>query len=112
MFKKYSIKYYNFILFFLLLAIMIIGVYVIDSVNEEYTVKQTVGVILAVIIMIVLSFIDYHFIIKFYIPLYIVCNILLVLVLVAGSTVNNATRWFTIAGITFQPSELAKPIMI
>jgi len=112
MFKKYSIKYYNFILFFLLLAIMIIGVYVIDSVNEEYTVKQTVGVILAVVIMIVLSFIDYHFIIKFYVPLYIVCNILLVLVLVAGSTVNNATRWFTIAGITFQPSELGKTILI
>lgn len=112
MFKRYNYKYYNFILLFLVIALMIIGVFVINSVNDEYTIKQSVGVGLSIVIMIVLSLIDYHLIAKFCVPLYIFINILLVLVLLAGSNVNNATRWFTIAGIKFQPSELAKIIAI
>ena len=112
MFRRYNLKNYNFILICLVIALMIIGVYVIDSVNDEYTMKQAVGVALSVVIMIALSFVDYHLISKFFVPLYAFSNVLLVLVLIAGSTVNNATRWFTIAGITFQPSELAKTIMI
>lgn len=34
--------------------------------------------------------------------------LLLLLVLVAGESVNGARRWITVAGIQFQPSELAK----
>ena len=110
--KKYNLKLYNFILFFLVLAVMIIGVLVVDSVDEEYTIKQLVGVILAVIVMIVVSFVDYHMIARLAFPIYIFGTVLLALVLIAGSSVNNAKRWFTIAGITFQPSELAKILMI
>ena len=112
MFKKYNIRYYNFILIFFVTALMVLGVFVIDNVNDDYTVKQAVGVGLSVVIMIVVSLIDYHIFMRLYFPMYIFTNVLLVLVLVAGSTVNNATRWFTIAGITFQPSELAKTLCI
>ncbi len=38
--------------------------------------------------------------------------VLLLLVLVAGQEVNGARRWITIAGIQFQPSEVAKFTMI
>ena len=38
--------------------------------------------------------------------------VLLLLVLVAGQEVNGAKRWISIAGIQFQPSELAKFAMI
>lgn len=34
--------------------------------------------------------------------------VLLLLVLVAGTKANGARRWFSIGGITFQPSEIAK----
>ena len=112
MLKKYNIRNYNFILVFAVAALMILGVFVIDKVNDEYTIKQAVGVAMSIAIMVVLSFIDYHLIAKMYVPLYLFSIALLVLVLVAGSTVNNATRWFTIAGIRFQPSELTKAIMI
>lgn len=112
MFKKYNYKNYNFILLFLVISLMVLGVFIINSVNDEFTVKQAVGVAISILIMVALSVIDYHLISRLYIPLYIFSVILLVLVLLAGSTVNSATRWFTIAGITFQPSELAKPIMI
>src|SRR5690606_15662199 len=39
---------------------------------------------------------------------YVVAVLLLAAVHVAGVTVNGATRWITIGGITFQPSELVK----
>ena len=45
-------------------------------------------------------------------PLYGVSIVLLLLVLVAGQSVNGARRWISIAGIQFQPSELAKFTMI
>ena len=112
LFKKYNIKYYNFILFFLVISLMILGVYVINEVNDEFTNKQIVGVVLAVVVMLVVSFIDYHFIAKFYGPLYIVSAVLLIAVRIGGTSVNNAKRWFTIAGIRFQPSELTKVLMI
>ena len=45
-------------------------------------------------------------------PLYGISIALLLLVLVAGESVNGARRWITIAGIQFQPSEIAKFTMI
>lgn len=45
-------------------------------------------------------------------PVYGVGILLLLLVLVAGESVNGARRWINIAGIQFQPSELAKFSMI
>ena len=41
-------------------------------------------------------------------PLYTVSIVLLLSVLVIGQQVNGARRWITIAGIQFQPSEIAK----
>lgn len=41
-------------------------------------------------------------------PIYGLTVLLLVLVLLIGKDINNARSWFSIAGMTFQPSELAK----
>ena len=41
-------------------------------------------------------------------PMYAVTIVLLFLVLVAGKEINGARSWFSLAGLTFQPSELAK----
>jgi len=45
-------------------------------------------------------------------PLYAVSIVLLLSVLVIGQEVNGARRWINIAGIQFQPSEIAKFTMI
>ena len=45
-------------------------------------------------------------------PVYAVSILLLLLVLVAGESVNGAKRWINIGGIQFQPSEIAKFAMI
>lgn len=41
-------------------------------------------------------------------PIYGVTVVLLVLVLLVGKEINNARSWFSLAGLTFQPSEIAK----
>lgn len=41
-------------------------------------------------------------------PIYGVTVLLLVLVLLIGKDINNARSWFSLAGFTFQPGELAK----
>lgn len=41
-------------------------------------------------------------------PIYGGTVLLLVLVLLVGKEINNARSWFSLAGFTFQPSELAK----
>lgn len=45
-------------------------------------------------------------------PMYGASIVLLLLVLAAGQEVNGARRWITIAGVQFQPSEVAKFTMI
>ena len=45
-------------------------------------------------------------------PLYGISIVLLLLVLVIGQEVNGAKRWINLAGIQFQPSEIAKFTMI
>ena len=58
------------------------------------------------------SMMDYSFLLRFS-WLYYIMNIgLLVLVKVIGDDSNGATRWVEIAGLRFQPSELAKIIII
>ena len=49
---------------------------------------------------------------KFAWPMYGISILLLLLVLVAGESVNGARRWINIAGIQFQPSEVAKFTLI
>ncbi len=115
MFTKFNLKDYNFKLITFVLTLEIIGVIIINSANNTYTVRQIIGVVLGFVIMLILSFIDYNFICKFYIIYYIANIILLLLVLVAGVEVNNATRWINIGGaggIQFQPSEFSKLFMI
>lgn len=43
---------------------------------------------------------------------YAACTVLLVLVPILGRNLNNAKRWISIFGITFQPSEIAKFLVV
>ncbi len=115
MFTKFSLKDYNFKLLIMVIAVMIIGVVAVNSADESFTFKQAVGVGMGFVVMLIISVIDYHFICKFSYAIYIVNAVLLILVLLFGVNVNNATRWINIGGengIQIQPSELSKVLMI
>ncbi|MCR5278828.1 MAG: rod shape-determining protein RodA [Lachnospiraceae bacterium] len=112
MFKQYSFKDYDFKLVIFVLALNILGILAVGSANPIYQSRQIMGSILGFFMMIVVSLFDYNVIGKFYWLWYVVDLGLLGAVILAGSAANNATRWFEIAGIRFQPSETAKILLI
>ena len=75
--------------------------------------KQLIFAVLGIVAMLFISKIDYRFYQKFYKHAWWISLALLLLVLVAGKTVNNAKRWIYITEtLSFQPSEVVKILMI
>ncbi len=114
--RNYRLRDYDFKLILFTLALSVIGVFAISSAMGEAGAdnvkKQIGGIIVGTVFMIVISLIDYHFILKFWIPIYAFTLVVLFFVIFGGETTNNAQRWFRIGGIRFQPSELAKLLLI
>ena len=75
--------------------------------------KQLLFAVIGLVAMGFISKVDYRFYQKFYKQAWWISLILLVLVLLAGKTVNGAKRWIYITeAISFQPSEIVKILMI
>ena len=110
------------IILMLLLTVGLIMLYSASSAQSEYDTryeistkylqKQAVCAVIGLVAMVFFSRIPSGFWYRFAWPLYGVSIALLLLVLVAGESVNGARRWINIAGIQFQPSEIAKFTMI
>ena len=112
MLKQYHLKDYHFRLVIYVLALTILGIMVIGSAKSSVQKTQILGMLLGLTIMTIVSLMDYSFILRFSWLFYFLNIALLVLVKVMGDDANGATRWVTIAGIRFQPSELSKIIII
>ncbi len=82
------------------------------TISTKYLQKQAVCAGIGLICMWIFSRIPASFWLKFAWPLYGISIALLLLVLVVGESVNGARRWINIAGLQFQPSEIAKFTMI
>ncbi len=72
--------------------------------------KQLIGVVLGMAAMVGACFLPYKKLMKLKFPSVILAVILLALVFVPGVGITNygATRWIGFAGVTIQPSEIAK----
>ena len=112
MFKNYRLRDYDFKLIILILALSIIGIITIGSAEPAQQTKQMAGVVAGLVIMIALSFFNYSVILKLYWLMYIGNLVLLGLVILMGEEGNGAQRWLKIGGLQFQPSELAKILLI
>lgn len=113
MFKQYKLKDYHFQLILYLVLLTVIGIAVIGSAEESVQRKQVIGFMAGLVIMVILSLLDYSVLLKLSWIYYIGSVGLLVLVQTSlGDSANNSQRWIEIAGIRFQPSELAKITLI
>lgn len=110
--RLYRLRDYNFTLVTLVAALSILGIFVVGSAKEVYQNKQIFGVIIGIIGMVIVSLFDYMWILDFYWVVYGVAVISLVLVPIIGQEVNGAKRWINLGFTTFQPSELAKILLI
>lgn len=111
MLRQYKLKHYNFILVFAVVILSFIGYFAIGSARESVQGRQLYGIIVGIMVMIVASLINYSFYSYIKWGIYAANIVFLILVLVAGHEVNGSKRWLNI-GFQFQPSELAKILLI
>ncbi len=112
--KSYKIKDYKFRLIAYVVVLCIIGILIIGSAQEDLQSRQIAGMVVGLILMVIFSLIDYSAILKLRRIWYLVMIILLAVVLIpgVGREVSGATRWISVAGLQFQPSELCKILFI
>lgn len=93
------------------IILITIGLFALYSASKssdlEELKKQVVWIFISIPFFIIATKIDYNFLAKISIGLYLGFNVLLIIVLLTSS-VNGASSWFAIKGISIQPSEFAK----
>lgn len=96
----------------LVLSLSVLGIFVVGSAREIYQSRQILGVAIGLCVMFVISLFDYVWVLEFYWMIYLAAVASLASVLVIGQSVNGAKRWINLGFTTFQPSELAKILLI
>ena len=82
------------------------------AISTRYLQKQAVCAAIGLVAMFFFSRIPAMLWYRLAWPLYAVSIVLLLSVLIIGEEVNGARRWINLAGLQFQPSEIAKFTMI
>ena len=112
----YDIKYYNFVLLILVIALNVCGVFVVNSasnMDESIVSRQILGTLVSICVCIVVSFIDYRRLLKHGRMFYIVSIIMLVAVLAWGAAHGGASRWIVLPVVgQIQPTEFIKVAII
>ena len=78
----------------------------------RFLIQQIIGVILGFIGLKFLSNFHYKKLMTYTLPFAFFVIIMLVMVKIAGVTVNGAQRWINIGPMSLQPSEFAKPAVV
>ena len=112
MIKLYKLRDYDFRLVIALVVLSFIGVLLVGSADASLQNRQLMGMILGLVLMVVISLMDFSWVLNFSWLLYAGNILLLLAVLLFGNDANGATRWISIGGFRFQPTELAKIILI
>lgn len=112
MIRQYKLRDYNFRLVFALLVLTFLGVLLVGSAEPALRNRQLAGMILGVVAMVIVSLMDFSWILNFNWIMYAGNLALLLFVILFGKDANGAQRWINIAGIQFQPTELAKIVII
>ena len=112
MLKQYELRNYHFELIVSIIILNVIGILLIGSAKHSVQKTQIMGMAMGLVAMLVISLMDYSFLLRFTWIYYVGIIGLLIAVKIFGDDAKGATRWIEIAGIRFQPSELAKIVII
>lgn len=106
----------DWLLFLLLLPVVGAGLLTMKSFTEDtpFFSHQIVWLIISFFIFFAFSYIDFRFLKRtdVLIGLFGFFSLLLILLFIAGHTANGAKSWFSLGGISFQPSDMMKIIVI
>lgn len=120
MFDRRLIKNFDWFLLLITLLIAIVGILVIYSATHgkgeilsgELYVKQIYWLAVGLLAIMIIICVDYRTIARYAYFLYVLTILSLIWVLFKGKTGFGASRWLSLGFISFQPSELAKIIVI
>lgn len=112
--KNFSLKKFDYILAACIFALNLIGIAAISSADPKLGRNQFFGMILGMILMAAVCRFNSLELIRFLDgwPLYGITILMLAAVLAFGSTAGGAQRWISLGFVTFQPSEMAKLLLI
>lgn len=117
-------KYFDYSLLFIVIFLVCFGlvmIYSTSAYNSQivnngdsffYLKRQCLFAVGGMAGMTVISRIPYHFWKRFTFMAYIVMNVLLGIVLIYGAASHGQRRWIEIGPLRFQPSEIAKAVLI
>jgi len=111
------------ILYLLVIALLVIGTVLVFSASSSVSISKGKDlsmfftshvwkVVVAFFLMIIFSYIPYEIYLKYSKYLLLGSVVLLILTLLVGWSAKGAVRWLAIGGVRFQPSELARLILI
>ena len=112
MLKLYKLKNYNFRLVLWLILLSTIGILLVGSAMKSLQTKQLFGVVLGLFVMLIVSLMDYSWLLNFHWIIYVGNIIMLLFVRFFGKTSGGAARWLDLGFVRFQPTELAKILII
>lgn len=114
MFKKYRLRDFDFRLVILVLMASCISMLAVNSANEEYVSRQLMGIGMGMAAMFIIAFMDYTWVLKFNWVMYVgIVGLLAITAYTSiGDSGGGAQRWIEIGSLRFQPSELAKLVLI
>ena len=117
-------KYFDYSLMFIVVFLVCFGLVMIYSTSAynsqienngdsfHYLRRQAMFAVLGLVGMMVISRIPYHFWKRFTLLAYGGINVLLAVVLLYGVASHGQRRWIQIGPVQFQPSEVAKAVLI
>src|SRR3989338_788108 len=116
---------FDYWLLFITFALVLIGVVMVYSSSSIYALqkyqdsyfflkRQGVFAIFGFLLLVIFLFVDYHHLFKIVYPFLCVSLVFMLCVFMPGlgHKVGGAQRWVQVAGIHFQPSEIAKYALI
>ncbi|PIQ26713.1 hypothetical protein COW36_00855 [bacterium (Candidatus Blackallbacteria) CG17_big_fil_post_rev_8_21_14_2_50_48_46] len=98
--------------FFSLSSLCVWSVQVHAEGNMGIFIRHLISLGLGYLVFFGVAFVGYHVLRSLVIPLYAIVIIFLALVLVIGPVIAGSQRWLYLGPLSFQPSELAKLVLI
>lgn len=116
-------RFYDYSLLFCVIFLMAFGLLMIYSASSYtaqlqhgdasyYMMRQLKIAMGGLLIALMISKMDYHWYARFAFPAYILSYVLMISVALVGKDSHGSRRWLNIAGITFQPTEFVKIVLI
>src|SRR3990167_6649689 len=102
----------NWLLFFQILAVGVISISIIFSINRDLAANQFLFWVVGLTILFAVSHIDFRFIEEISIQFYVLSVIALIALLIIGDPIKGSVRWVELGIFRIQPSEVAKAASI